>query len=80
MHYKNGREAREGDPVVGKDYAGKVRVGVIHTLQPGTLSCNAQMSYVLPGIVGTTCVTIGELYHAEDALNQAEQRTVMGRE
>lgn len=66
MHYKNGREAKVLDPVIVKEYGG-YRAGVIHSLNPGTTSCNAQVAW--PGITGiqNTCITVGDCYHAEDA-------------
>jgi hypothetical protein len=76
MHYKNGREAREGDPVIIKQNPGttyqKVVAGVLHSLQPGCVSCNAQIAYAVPGTVTSTSVTIGECFHAEDAIKSLE--------
>ena len=50
MHYKNGREAKNGDPVIAKNYAGKIVAGVIHNLieQPGA-TCNCDVVTVIPG-------------------------------
>lgn len=67
MHYKNGREAINGDPVIGEVY-GRAVAGVIHTLQAGATSCNAQLAVPVPGGCTNYCVTIGDLYHAEDAV------------
>ncbi|MCX5699597.1 MAG: hypothetical protein NTX01_07860 [Candidatus Omnitrophica bacterium] len=68
MHYKNGREAKEGDPVVYADYNKKVLVGQVHSLNVGATSCNCQIAVVIPGGVMQTCETLDHLYHAEDAL------------
>ena len=69
MHYKNGREAISGDPVILKDFAGNTIVGTIHSLNAGSVSCNATVAVVVPGGVNQfSCVTVGECYHAEDAL------------
>jgi len=71
MHYKNGREAKVGDPVIVKDY-NVVRAGVIHSLIPGAEQCNAQVCYPQMGGYANTCVTVGNCWHAEDALVLAE--------
>ena len=69
MHYKNGREAKENDLVIGLDtYVKKVFVGQAHSLVAGATSCNCQVTVISPGMVSNRCSTIGELYHAEDCL------------
>ena len=69
MHYKNGREAKEGDAAILVDtYNKKVYVGKIHSLQPACTTCNCQLAVVIPGGVNQMCATLGEMYHAEDAL------------
>lgn len=40
MHYMNGREAKVGDSVVGKDTDGRIFAGVLHTITPGSDTCN----------------------------------------
>lgn len=70
MHYINGREAREGDPVIIRHiYNGlKVRAGVIHNLVATSSTCNGTVSVPVPGGYQTFCVTLGkEVLHAEDA-------------
>lgn len=68
MHYKNGREAKEGDVVILIDeYQKKVKVGKIWSLTPGD-SCNCQVAQVILGGVTHECHTLGKMYHAEDAL------------
>lgn len=45
MHYRNGREAKNGDKVVQLDHAGKVSaVGVLHSAVPGNDYCNGQIA------------------------------------
>lgn len=47
MHYKNGREARVGDQVVGKTYNRKDPVaGTLVTLTPGEDSCSAKVGFL----------------------------------
>lgn len=83
MHYKNGREAKEGDHAIGKIWRGGNEVptvGVLHSLNAGAQSCNGQLAYAVPGGTNTACVTIGELYHAEDALAACKYSYVDGAE
>jgi hypothetical protein len=68
MHYKNGREAKEGDPVITLDYNRKVVVGVAYNLRPAEI-CNCDVAVLIPGgSQQLTCQTVGNLYHAEDCL------------
>lgn len=62
MHYKNGREAKQGDVVL--DLAGTIPVaGIFHSPQPGSTSCNGQMPMTGGG---TYYVTVGECLAIED--------------
>lgn len=77
MHYKNGRLAQEGDPVICTGYSGAITVGKIHSLAVASqTTCNCTVAEpVMGGINQLTCRTIGDLYHAEDAF-QAIQNAV----
>jgi len=45
MHYRNGREAKNGDKVVQLDSAGNITaVGVLHSATPGNDYCNGQIA------------------------------------
>lgn len=48
MHYKNGREAKVGDPVVGKTYntQGATISGTLISLTPGPDSCSCEVGYL----------------------------------
>jgi len=48
MHYKNGREAKVGDLVIGKTYNTQDRTitGTIVSITPGIDACSALVSYV----------------------------------
>lgn len=72
MHYKNGREAREGDPIIFKDYNGKVKSGSLHSTTVGTDTCNGQAAYAIMGGMSNACITLKECYHAEDAFLAVE--------
>lgn len=73
MHYKNGREAKEGDPVICKGYSGQITAGKIHTLLVGADSCNCTVAeVVIGGVNQLTCRTVGDMYHAEDGFQALE--------
>jgi hypothetical protein len=47
MHYRNGREAKNGDKIVKLDGAGKVvAFGVLHSATPGNDYCNGSIAIV----------------------------------
>ena len=70
MHYKNGRIAHAGDPVVYRDYNQTIKTGILLDTVPSSTCCN--------GIVSRPCglmpesVDTKQLYHVEDALNALE--------
>jgi len=66
MHYKNGREAKDGDHIIEKHY-NQVLAGVLHSTITGSESCNGQISFPIPGGFLSWPVTVGECFHAEDA-------------
>jgi len=72
MHYKNGRSAFNGEPVITKDYNGQVVSGVIHNLRPGD-TCNCDAALIVPGgVFHMTCQNVGNMYHAADAFAAME--------
>ena len=62
MHYKNGREAKAGDKIVGVD-GGVVVTGIIHSLQANAKTCNAR---VAPTSQSDAYVTLSNCLHVED--------------
>jgi hypothetical protein len=47
MHYKNGREAKVGDTVIGTTYNRKgIQVGSLVGITPGATSCNARVAII----------------------------------
>ena len=48
MHYRNGREAHNGDKIVKLDYStGKIKAfGVLHSAVPGNDYCNGNIAVV----------------------------------
>lgn len=70
MHFKNGRLAVDGDPVVCKGYNGKVTTGKIHSLVAQENTCNCTVAEVVQGgVQQLTCQNLATMYHAEDAFN-----------
>ena len=65
MHYKNGREAKVGDHVVGRSYSGPSS-GVVVSAQAGSDTCNLQVLPVTPA--NLVCMTAKECLHIDDAL------------
>lgn len=48
MHYRNGREAKNGDKIVKLDGAKVVAFGVLHSAMPGNDYCNGNIAVVQP--------------------------------
>lgn len=47
MHYRNGREANNGDKIVKLDHEGKVVCyGVLHSALPGSDYCNGSIAVI----------------------------------
>src|SRR5208283_4662383 len=75
MHYRNGRQAQEGDPVIGETYKGSgvIIAGKIHGLLPGQTQCNCTVAVpVYGGTEQQTCRTVSDFYHAADAFAAIE--------
>ncbi|WP_431276255.1 hypothetical protein ACQ858_08375 [Variovorax ureilyticus] len=64
MHYRNGREAKNGDLIVQLGYDGKVQgFGVLHSAVAGNDYCNGQVAPVQ--LAGTGACMVDAL-HIED--------------
>ena len=76
MHYRNGREAKNGDKVVRLSGDGKIEVfGVLHSATPGNDYCNgyiAPVQQVITGACMCDCIHIDDLAAilAEKGLNK----------
>lgn len=73
MHYRNGRAAHEGDPVIAETWkgSGKFVAGTLHSTMPNATTCNGQLAVASVGGSVQHHVTIGECFHAEDAFAAA---------
>lgn len=64
MHFRNGREAKNGDKVVQIDSEGKITaVGILHSAQPGNDYCNGYIAPIQP--VNTTACMV-DCLHVDD--------------
>jgi hypothetical protein len=70
MHYRNGREAKVGDKVIGKDCSGNPVGGILTSTNAGSTTCNG---YVVPMSiieVNHRIVTLGDCLHVDDFAEQ----------
>ncbi len=74
MHYRNGRAANDGDPVIGESWkgSGNIIAGKLHSTSPGSTSCNGQVAHPIVGGVANAHITVGDFYHAADAFAAVE--------
>jgi hypothetical protein len=65
MHYRNGREAKNGDKVIKLSFeGGKIEgVGILHDAVPGNDYCNGSIAPTHPQVVGA-CMC--DCIHADD--------------
>jgi hypothetical protein len=63
MHYRNGREAKNGDAVIQLDGGRVAAVGVLHSAVPGNDYCNGQIAPTqCPQLTACLC----DCLHADD--------------
>jgi hypothetical protein len=65
MHYKNGREAKNGDKVMLLPTYGPPVVGILYDAIAGNDYCNGKIAPVLPG---DPCPNLKECLHLDDVL------------
>lgn len=64
MHYRNGREAKNGDKVVQLSYDGKIAgFGILHSAVPGNDYCNGSVASIQTSGTGACMV---DCLHADD--------------
>lgn len=64
MHYRNGREAKNGDKVVFFSYGGTV-IGILYDARPGNDYCNGKIAVMEPS---DPCANLKECLHLDDVL------------
>ena len=66
MHYKNGREAKNGDKVVWlATYGPPVVIGILYDATAGNDYCNGKIAPILPN---DPCPNLKECLHLDDVL------------
>lgn len=65
MHYKNGREAKNGDKVVLLPSWGAPVVGILYEATPGNDTCNGKIARITPNDM---CPNLKEVLHLDDVL------------
>lgn len=64
MHYRNGREAKNGDKVVMLDFSGNpAALGVLHSAVAGNDYCNGSIAPTQPSPLGACIV---DCIHVDD--------------
>jgi hypothetical protein len=65
MHYRNGREAKNGDKIVQLDFEkGEINsVGVLHSATPGSDYCNGSIAPIQQQVTGACMI---DCLHVED--------------
>ncbi len=63
MHYKNGREAKNGDKVVLLNEYGTAVVGILYDAAPGNDFCNGKIAAIAPN---DPCPNLKECLHLDD--------------
>lgn len=65
MHYRNGREAKNGDVIVQIDFSGNVNaIGVLYGATPGNDYCNGVIAPIQNAITGACmcdCLHVDDL-------------------
>ncbi len=65
MHYKNGREAKNGDKVILIPTYGAPVIGILYNATAGNDYCNGRIAPILPG---QPCPNLQECLHLDDFL------------
>lgn len=64
MHYKNGREVKVGDKVVGADWQRNPVAGIVVAVAPGSTTCNISIVPTHPHATYNS----DQFLHVDDAL------------
>ena len=72
MHYKNGREAKNGDKVVLIPSYGNPVVGILYDAVAGNDYCNGKIALFHPG---DPCPNLKECLHLDDVLSALSAET-----
>jgi hypothetical protein len=70
MHYKNGREAKNGDKVMVVPAYGTPYVGILYDAQAGNDFCNGRVAVTTPS---DPCPNLQECLHLDDVVAELGQ-------
>lgn len=77
MHYRNGREAKNGDKIVQLGNDGKVSgVGILFDATPGNDYCNGSMSAIQHNVTGACMV---DCLHVDDVAEMLKEKDLHKR-
>lgn len=77
MHYRNGREAKNGDMVVQLGHEGKIcQIGVLHDAVPGNDYCNGSIAQI---ITPTGCACLCDCLHVDDLAAILKEKSLSAR-
>jgi len=72
MHYRNGREAKNGDKIIQLGYEGKiVNVGVLFDATPGNDYCNGSIAPISATVAGA-CMC--DCLHIDDVVAMLKEK------
>ena len=72
MHYRNGREAKNGDSIVQIENGVIKNVGVLHDAKPGNDYCNGVM--LKTDFPGPTAACLVDCLHADDVAEMLKEK------
>lgn len=73
MHYKNGREAKNGDKIVYiPSWLGNPVIGILYDAMPGNDSCNGKLAITRPDDINPI---LSECLHLDDIMEFNEAKT-----
>lgn len=71
MHYKNGREAKNGDKIIHFPSYGAPVAGILYDAQPGNDYCNGRVAPTSPS---DPCPNLQECLHVDDVKAACEPK------
>lgn len=72
MHYRNGREAKNGDTIIQIGFDGKINaVGVLYNATPGNDYCNGSIAPVQQPVTGACMV---DCLHVDDITEMLKEK------
>jgi hypothetical protein len=72
MHYRNGREAKNGDTIIQIGFDGKINaLGVLYNATPGNDYCNGSVAPIQQTITGACMV---DCLHVDDVMAMLAER------